>query len=125
MNDTTSIVDGVNVISIYVSDLDAAKAFYVATLGLMAGEEMAPGVMLSAGDMPIYLEGGRSGRNDPGMQRPTTSICFSTPSVREAYAKLHAAGVPIIEEYNEIAPTFAMFRIADPDGNVVEFAGKP
>jgi hypothetical protein len=55
----------------------------------------------------------------------TVSPCFASDSVREAYETLKEAGVKFVEDYNQSTDTFAMFRIADPDGNVIEFAGKP
>ena len=45
--------------------------------------------------------------------------------MKNAYEKLNAAGVTVVEDYQEFAPTFGAFRIADPDGNVIEFASKP
>ncbi len=33
--------------------------------------------------------------------------------------------MPVVEEYQEPADGFAMFRVEDPDGNVIEIAGKP
>ncbi|HHH76050.1 MAG TPA: hypothetical protein ENL03_03380 [Phycisphaerae bacterium] len=51
--------------------------------------------------------------------------CFATDSVRQSYEALKASGVKILEEYQEYAPTFALFKIADPDGNMIEIAGNP
>ena len=120
-----SLVTGVNVIAIYVADLERAKRFYVDTLGLAERGGMAPGVVLSVGETTVYLEAGRTGSVDPGISLPTVSICFDTPSVRAAFDELKAKSVRVVEELRSVGDDFAMFRIADPDGNVVEFAGKP
>ncbi|MFH1515611.1 MAG: hypothetical protein ABIG42_09150 [bacterium] len=42
-----------------------------------------------------------------------------------AFLNLKNSGVEMVSEYIEYAPTFAMFRIVEPDGNVLEFAGEP
>jgi hypothetical protein len=45
--------------------------------------------------------------------------------VKDAFEKLADAEVKIVSDYEEFSPDFAFFRIADPDGNKIEFAGKP
>ena len=124
MNDTPLVL-GVNVVAIYVSDLDRAKHFYTQILGLQESNDMPPGILLSAGDFTIYLEGGRKGNHEPGMTLNTVSPCFSSASIRNAYNVLKEQGIHIVEDYVEYTPQFAMFRCADPDGNVLEFAGMP
>jgi predicted enzyme related to lactoylglutathione lyase len=119
------IVTGIQVVGIYATDLERARRFYVDLLGLHVKEEMEPGVLLSAGETTIYLEGGRSLAVDPGLFAASTSICFGSKSIRSAYERLTAAGAHVVEPYTEFSPTFAMFQIADPDGLVVEFAGIP
>ena len=126
-NETTvsAIVTGVNVISIYVSDLERAKDFYVNVLGLQKSGDMPPGILLSAGDSTVYLEGGRSPGGKPDTESPCMSVCFAADSVKKAYEALKTEGVVMVGDYQEMAPTFAMFQCADPDGNVIEFAGSP
>ena len=119
------LATGVNAIAVYVTDLESAKRFYVGMLGLEERGGLPPGVVLSAGSTTVYLEAGRKGKIYPGTGLPTISICFDTPSVCGAYEELKAKGVRVVEELRTVGDDFAMFRIADPDGNVVEFAGKP
>ena len=45
--------------------------------------------------------------------------------VKAAYDKLINADAMIITDYAEYSQSFAMFRIADPDGNCLEIAGEP
>jgi catechol 2,3-dioxygenase-like lactoylglutathione lyase family enzyme len=120
-----ALVTGVNVLAIYVSDVEGARRFYVDLLGLTEQGPMDPGIMLRAGEVDIYLEGGRGGSVDPGLTLATQSICFATVSVGATFEALKSAGVRIIKDYKQYGDQFAMFRIADPDGNVLEFAGKP
>lgn len=119
------VVTGIQVVGIYATDLERARRFYVDLLGLKVKEEMPPGILLTAGDTTIYLEGGRSLAVDPGLFAASTSICFGSRSIKAAYERLTAAGAHVVEPYTEFSPEFAMFQISDPDGLVVEFAGVP
>jgi catechol 2,3-dioxygenase-like lactoylglutathione lyase family enzyme len=125
MSSTTALATGVNVVAIYVTDLKKAKDFYINILGLKEKDSTPPGVMLEAGDFPIYLEGDRSGKVNPGVKKPTTSVVFETKSVKTAYERLKGQGVQIEQGYVAYGDEFAVFRISDPDGNVIEFTGKP
>ncbi len=121
----TPLVTGFQVAAVYTSDLDRARRFYVDMLGLEERGAMAPGVLLGVGSFTLYLEGGRVSGAGAGMVSPTISLCFDSSSIRAAYDKLRQAEVAVVEEYREYSPEFAMFRVADPDGNVLEFAGRP
>lgn len=121
---STINVKGLNVIAVYVSDLERAKNFYSNELGFVQTQELPPGLLLSAGDITIYLEAGRSAKNDI-LKVTEFSPCFETESVKGSYEALKESGVKIISGYEEYGPEFALFRIADPDGNLIEFAGKP
>jgi catechol 2,3-dioxygenase-like lactoylglutathione lyase family enzyme len=118
-------VTGLAVVAIYAGDIKKAMAFYVDQLGFEVAAEMPPGLLLSAGELTVYLEGGRKGRANAGLDAPTTSACFTSGSVKATWERLRRASVPVIEVYKEPAPGFAMFRVEDPDGNVVEVAGAP
>lgn len=125
METSNPLVTGVNVIAIYVTDLDAAREFYVDILGLTENHSSPPGVTLKAGEMLLYLEGKREGRESADTKYATTSIVFATESVKQTYKHLRKMNVPSMQEYVAYSDEFAMFRINDPDGNVIEFAGKP
>jgi hypothetical protein len=86
---------------------------------------MEPGILMKAGEVTLYLEAGRKNERGREYAMSEFSPCFATHSVKGSYEALKAAGVPIRAEYQEFAPTFAFFRIADPDGNLIEFAGSP
>lgn len=118
-------VTGLNVISIYVSDLERAEAFYRDHLGFEKADDMPPGVVMKAGDVILYLEGSRQAQPDRGHTGSEFAICFACDSVRTASEELRKAGVTFVSDYEEHAPTFAFFQIEDADGNVIEFAGAP
>ena len=118
-------VTGLAVVAIFVTDFDRAKEFYEEQLGFAVCGDYPPGILLEAGEITIYLEGARNARrSDPHKDVDVRSV-FLTRSVRETHEKLKTAGVPIVQEYQEFSATYAIFQIKDPDGNVIEFAGKP
>jgi catechol 2,3-dioxygenase-like lactoylglutathione lyase family enzyme len=119
------IVTGLGVLAVYATDLDRSRKFYEEVLGFEFSGDMSPGVLLKAGDLSLYLEAGRTPSTAPGLERSTLSACLATSSVRAAWDRLQAAGVRVVEEYILHGESFAMFRVADPDGNVLEFAGTP
>jgi catechol 2,3-dioxygenase-like lactoylglutathione lyase family enzyme len=122
---TAALVNGLNVVAIYVTDLERSRTFYEEQLGMTKSGDMPPGLLLAAGDCTVYLEGGREARESPGLKAAGVSACFSAPSVRACWERLEAAGVPVVEPYQQHGDQFAMFRVADPDGHVVEVAGTP
>ncbi len=119
------LVTEVAVVAIYVRDLERALEFYRDQLGLEVQGTMDPGVLLTAGATTLYLEGGRQVLAPPGMEGCTTSLCLTGPSIQRIWEHLQACGVHVVEPWLQHGPDFAMFRVEDPDGNVVEFAGKP
>ena len=116
---------GLNVLSFYVSDLERAKKFYTDTLGFEETGPMGPGFCLKGAGVTIYLESGREECPRPPWKYADISPRFATDGVNDAFEKLSDAGVKIISEYEESSPEFAMFRISDDDGNIIEIAGKP
>lgn len=118
-------VKDMNVLAVYVADLERAKAFYIEHLGFEECEEMSPGILMRSGHVTLYIEGGREEQKPESGKFSEFSPCFATESVKQACKILKSSGVKIVEEYQEFAPTFALFKILDPDGNLIEFAGKP
>jgi catechol 2,3-dioxygenase-like lactoylglutathione lyase family enzyme len=124
-SDDEAIVRGLAVGAVYGSDLERSRAFYEGLLGMQFLCEMSPGVLLSVGESQVYLEGGREPADSPRMTGVGTSLCLDCASVRTAERRLRAADVEFVEDYRELGSDFAMFRVLDPDGNVVELVGKP
>jgi len=118
-------IRGINVLAVYVSDLERSKTFYTEILGFEEGDEVAPGILLKSGEVTLYLEAGRLERGVRTGNLPEFSPCFETESVRRTFEEMILSDVSIVEEYQEYGPAFALFKIADPDGNLIEFAGEP
>lgn len=124
---STIATTGLNVIAVFVSDLARAKTFYTDQLGFKHGQDMDPGVLLEAGDLSLYLEGGREPRDAGAASAGVAEVCpcLAVASVQGAHDALAAAGVTIALPLKQFGYQFAMFRFADPDGNVFEIAGTP
>lgn len=118
-------VRDMNVLAVYVTDLEKAKSFYIEQLGFEECEEMSPGILVRSGNVTLYIEGGRKEQKSEPRESSEFSPCFATDSVKQTYNILRSRGVKVVEEYQEFAPTFALFKIVDPDSNLIEFAGKP
>ena len=119
-------VTGIAVIGIYVSDLQQAKNFYVDELGLEDKGEMGPGCMLSQGDTSFYLEPGRNKNlSNQKLMDADITICFTVESVKKAYEEIGNKNIQVVMKYTEYAQDYAVFMIADPDGNIIELAGNP
>ena len=118
-------VKGLQVLSLYVSDLERSVDFYTGVLGFAPQGEVPPGKTLRSGELTLYIEPGRESRENRPGETAEFSPCFETFSVRETYRALMKLGVRIHEEYAEYSPEFAIFKILDPDGNIIEFAGRP
>jgi len=116
-----------NVLTIYASDLERSLDFYTNVMGMVKSRDMAPGVLLDAADgqLTVYLEGGKK-KAAHDSEAPSTRMCFQPEEgVRAAYEALKKHGVIMVGEYMEMAPVFHMFTCADPDGQLIEFAGRP
>ena len=118
-------ITGLNVVAIYGSDLERSRQFYMDILGFEECGNYEPGILLKSGSVTIYLEGGRSPKPDTDTSAAEISPCFSALSIKDTYENLKEAGVTIETDYQEFGPEYSLFRILDPDGHVIEFAGKP
>ncbi len=125
--DTNPIyVKDIATIGIYVSDLDRAKKFYVNGLGLKDKGDMGSGCMLELSGVSFYLEPGRKKRvGNQVLAYADITICFSVESVKDVYREVGKREIPIVMNYTEYSSDYAMFMISDPDGNIIEIAGKP
>jgi uncharacterized protein (DUF952 family)/catechol 2,3-dioxygenase-like lactoylglutathione lyase family enzyme len=116
-----------NVCIVYASDLTRSLEFYTNVLGMVKTRDMGAGVLLDAanGQFTVYLEGGKK-KIQRDFSEPRVCMCFQPQEgVRAAYEALKKAGVRLVGEYLGDNPHFHMFRIADPDDLVIEFAGRP
>ena len=121
-------INGLNVATVYVTDLEKALSFYTEILGFEKTRDMPPGVLLHSkgADLNLYLQGGRELRESPGEKFPLVTVCFNVKEgVRSAFEKMQQADVPILTKYGDFNSEFAGFQFKDPSGNVFEIAGKP
>ena len=124
MSDTPLVTD-IQLIAVYVTDLDRAVTFYTDILGFTKGTDMPPGLILNSGKAMIYLEPGRTETDtEPNTTREVSAV-FATKSVAAARKHLEDKNVTMIGDYQQFGDDFAFFRFADPDGNVHEFGGRP
>lgn len=119
-------IEALNIITVYVDDLAEAIKFYTEVLGFEKDFDNEPGICLKVENvLSIYLEGGYP-KKDVNEKKAAMSICLSPKGgLRAAWTKLKAANAPTIGEFEEFGETFSMFRMQDPSGNLIEFAGKP
>lgn len=119
-------IEEFNIATIYVDDLAESMKFYTEILGFKKDFDNGPGVCLKVDNvLSIYLEGGHAKRNIAD-KTAFMSIClYPKGGLKAAWEKLTKAEVKTVGEYEEFGETFGMFRIQDPSGNIIEFAGKP
>ena len=114
-------LSGIEVISVPVSDQDAAKKFYAETLGFTVAMDTAFGddgmrwVMLSppGGGSAITLVTWFDTMN-PGSQRGTVLGC---DDIEQTAADLRARGLSFSEDAIQVAPWGRWLTFPDPDGN--------
>ncbi|MBN1234039.1 MAG: VOC family protein [Candidatus Coatesbacteria bacterium] len=120
-----SLIKDFNGIAFYVTDLGKAREFYVNMLGFEVTYEMDYGIFIKCGEITGYIEGGRKPFDIEPLTYPTICPVFKVESVKKAFQELKDKSANFVEEYRNFSDDFAMFSIADPDGNVIEFAGQP
>jgi catechol 2,3-dioxygenase-like lactoylglutathione lyase family enzyme len=103
-------------VSINVTDVDRAEAFYVGTLGLTRRSDRPelgiPGVWLDAGGQQVHLIGG-----EPPPAKGQ-HFAVQVADLDATIAELRGAGVKV-SDGSAIGTGWQAF-LADPDGNLVE-----
>ena len=119
-------VDGLHHVSVCVTDLARAKAFYGELLGL---REIArpitefPGAWYELGDRQVHLivhEAPRTLRGTTTIDGRDGHFAFRVRDYDETAASLRARGVTFREHRDNSTPWEQIF-VTDPDGNVIEF----
>lgn len=116
MTAVTSVVRGVDFITVWTRDFRAADAFYGTTLGLACSEryERIPGAEYETGTPTLQvLEAAAIGREF----RPHPPIALHVDDVEAARAELESRGVEFIHTFDSGVCHNAVFE--DPDGNVL------
>jgi|TARA_B100000315_G_scaffold241121_1_gene261668 catechol 2,3-dioxygenase-like lactoylglutathione lyase family enzyme len=109
---------GIHHVSINVSDVNAARDFYVDILELELLERPDfgfPGAWLRSGDQEVHLIG-----IDSGTPLKEQHFAFRVDDLAGVSQKLEAAGVKVSRP-NEIAGICVQAFTHDPSGNMIEF----
>jgi catechol 2,3-dioxygenase-like lactoylglutathione lyase family enzyme len=118
---------GISVLTVYVSDLERAKAFYTGMLGCTLAAELSPTAcfLKLCEDAPwIYVESGYKPVEEPASVCRTGFCLELEGSILDLKAKLLARGVKVLqEEPGQLGENVWWFQFLDPDGNVLEVAG--
>ena len=122
MSTTTSIVTGVDFVSIPTQDIEAARAFYTDVLGLEPSSvwqrpgEPAVGAEFETGTVTIALI------NCPGLKIPFNAnpapLAFQVEDVAAARAELESRGVEVVGDDID-SGVCHMANFKDPDGNAI------
>ena len=103
-----------------VSDMDAAKQFYVSKLGFNVIFDRAPAFFL------IQREHVKIGLQRASGSKPGTGNCYIwTENIRELYAELRAKGLTFVDDIGLRSEyDLTDFVLHDPDGNQIGIGGK-
>jgi catechol 2,3-dioxygenase-like lactoylglutathione lyase family enzyme len=109
----------------FVSDLEAARRFYVDVLGLELIRESEHWLILDiSGNQFIIMNGAR-----PNTKRETygtecaTVLCLLSDDIHRDYDTLRARGVEFFSRVNKV-PEGEYVAFQDPDGNLLELIQK-
>jgi catechol 2,3-dioxygenase-like lactoylglutathione lyase family enzyme len=109
----------------FVTDLEAAKRFYVDILGLRLAKEAERWLVLDvSGNQFIVMTGANPGpARGPYGTECGTVLCLLSEDIDRDYTALKAQGVRFFSEVNEVAEgRYVGFQ--DPDGNLLELIQK-
>jgi catechol 2,3-dioxygenase-like lactoylglutathione lyase family enzyme len=113
-------------VSVCVTDLPRAKAFYGELLGLTEVYRPItafPGAWYQLGDRQVHLivhESPRTLRGTTAIDGRDGHVAFRVRDYDETVAYLRTRGVPFWEHRENVTP-WAQIFVTDPDGNVLEF----
>lgn len=125
------LVNKLSMVSVVVSDMRKAKAFYAEKLGLAVATDYRQNddnwwvtVTLPGGGMSITLS--RSSTTSNEAPKPgTVGFYFSTSDITAVHKQLQENGVKTSEVQNDLygpGSGVKFFQLQDPDGNQVTFA---
>ncbi|GAA0575951.1 VOC family protein [Paractinoplanes ferrugineus] len=125
------LADGL--VNVYTRDIEAAIRFYRDLLGLAerfrTPTEGAPEhVEFRAGGFTLGLGSVEAARRVHGIDaepgRPAMALVFWTDEVDREFARLVAAGVPVVIAPHDAGNDNRSAVVRDPDGNLVEIVAK-
>jgi catechol 2,3-dioxygenase-like lactoylglutathione lyase family enzyme len=118
-------VEALHHVTICVRDLDAARRFYGAILGLEEIERAPfdfPGAWYALGDRQLHLierDDARSFRGTRGVDSRDAHFALRVSDFDAAIERLRANGCEIRESRVNVTP-WSQLYVSDPDGNIVE-----
>jgi catechol 2,3-dioxygenase-like lactoylglutathione lyase family enzyme len=109
----------------FVSNLAAARQFYVDTLGLKLVKKTADWLVLDvSGNQFILMAGARPiSRQGAYGSECATVLCLLSDDIDKDYETLAAKGVRFFSEVNSV-PEGRYVAFQDPDGNLLELIQK-
>lgn len=121
--------ENITTVAVYVSDTERAKKFYIETLGFQMAADIHPNLCFlksGSGRISIYLEGGKRHRNvDEGTCRLSFFLQAEKPA-SEVFEYLKERGVKVLQDKPQfVGDDTYCFQFEDPDGNILEVAGRP
>lgn len=125
--DATALT-GIELVACHVDDFAKGMEFYGGLLGLEKQFDMAANTcFFKLGEnCGLYLEGGNEAPapGTSGTTRVRASFAFAVRSAGALFAKLQAAGVPIVQkEPMDMQNGQYWFQFSDPAGNILEALG--
>ena len=114
----------VHAVMLGVRDVEAASAFYGATLGLTPCGRVEDFAFFEASGTMFVLSGPLA-RSRPCTGPPPVEIVLAVDSVRDAYDRLRARGVTFLNEPHSIDGTNDGANFEDPDGHLFSLYGPP
>jgi lactoylglutathione lyase len=120
-------------VNLYTHDIEAGIRFYRDLLGFAETfrtptEGVPDHIELRLGGFTLGLGTVEAARRVHGVEaepgRPTMALVIWTTGVDEAYARLSAAGVPVVRPPHDTGNDNRNALFRDPDGNLVEIVAK-
>ncbi|GIE83201.1 extradiol dioxygenase [Actinoplanes philippinensis] len=115
-------------VNLYTRDIDAGVHFYRDLLGFVETFRAPEHVELRLGGFTVGLGSVEAARRlhrvEPEPGRPAMVLVVWTGDVDEAFARLVAAGVPVVQPPYSSGNDKRAALLQDPDGNLVEIVSK-
>ena len=118
----------IRALAIYVTDMGRAKKFYTEILDFQVSAELGPNLCFlesASGDIHIYLEGGNKPTSIDKMTSRLSFFLQAEKSASETYTLLKDAGIKFLQTVPQfVGDGASCFQFEDPDGNIIDIAGK-
>ena len=117
-------ITGINMGSVYSSDIKAAYEFYIYVLGLDGGDNReAKALYINVGEAGLYIESGYD-KTDYKPKSARTTFTFKVGSVGAMFKKLMDKGITTVQdEPVKMGENIFWLQCFDFEGNIVEFLG--